>query len=39
VWHIAAPLEGAAMSDDHPIKIAPTEGRIIVRWRGREQIV
>jgi uncharacterized protein (DUF427 family) len=22
------------MSDDHPITIAPAEGRIVVRWRG-----
>ena len=23
------------MSDDHPIAIAPAEGRVVVRWRGR----
>jgi uncharacterized protein (DUF427 family) len=23
------------MSDDHPITIAPAEGRVIVRWRGK----
>jgi uncharacterized protein (DUF427 family) len=23
------------MSDDHPITIAPAEGRLVVRWRGR----
>ena len=22
------------MSDDHPITIAPAEGRVVVRWRG-----
>ena len=22
------------MSDDHPITIAPAEGRLVVRWRG-----
>jgi len=24
------------MSDNHPITIVPAEGRIVVRWRGRE---
>ena len=24
------------MSDNHPITIAPAEGRVVVRWRGRE---
>ncbi len=23
------------MSEDHPITIAPAEGRVVVRWRGR----
>ena len=24
------------MSDNHPITIAPAEGRVVVRWRGHE---
>jgi uncharacterized protein (DUF427 family) len=24
------------MPDNHPITIAPAEGRVVVRWRGRE---
>jgi uncharacterized protein (DUF427 family) len=23
------------MSDDHPITIAPADGRVIIRWRGK----
>jgi uncharacterized protein (DUF427 family) len=26
------------MSDDHPITIAPAEGRVIVRWRGKNVV-
>jgi uncharacterized protein (DUF427 family) len=35
-WSRGLKKESREMSDDHPIAIAPAEGRLVVRWRGRK---
>jgi uncharacterized protein (DUF427 family) len=28
-------MEEPIMSDDHPISVAPADGRVVIRWRGK----